>query len=72
MRGEDVKSSSEPPFTVGIEEEYLLVNLDSRDVDENPPAPLLEECTRRSGRQVNPRFLRCQLEASTQIGRAHV
>jgi carboxylate-amine ligase len=60
-------SSSEPPFSVGIEEEYLLVNLDSRDVDENPPAPLLEECTRRSGRQVNPRFLRSQLEASTRV-----
>ncbi|HZT03177.1 MAG TPA: carboxylate-amine ligase [Steroidobacteraceae bacterium] len=58
--------SSEPPFSVGIEEEYLLVNLDSRDVDENPPAPLLEECTRRCGGQVNPRFLRCQLEASTR------
>jgi carboxylate-amine ligase len=59
-------SSSEPPFSVGIEEEYLLVNLDSRDVDENPPAPLLEECTRRCGGQVNPRFLRSQLEASTR------
>jgi carboxylate-amine ligase len=59
-------SSVAPPFPVGIEEEYLLVNLDSRDVDENPPVPLLEECTRRSGGQVNPRFLRCQLEASTR------
>lgn len=59
-------SSAEPPFSVGIEEEYLLVNLDSRDVDENPPALLLEECTRRCGGQVNPRFLRSQLEASTR------
>ena len=59
-------SSSEPPFSVGIEEEYLLVRRDSRDVDENPPAPLLEECTRRSGGQLNPRFLRSQLEASTR------
>ncbi|MDE2447631.1 MAG: carboxylate-amine ligase [Gammaproteobacteria bacterium] len=59
-------SSSEPPFSVGIEEEYLLVHLDSRDVDANPPTPLLEECTRRCGGQVNPRFLRSQLEASTR------
>ena len=59
-------SSAEPPFSVGIEEEYLLVNLDSRDVDENPPPPLLAECTRRSSGQVNPRFLRSQLEASTR------
>ncbi|HEU5442292.1 MAG TPA: carboxylate-amine ligase, partial [Steroidobacteraceae bacterium] len=60
-------SNSEPPFTVGIQEEYLLVKLDSRDVDENPPAPLLEECTRRSDGQVSPRFLRSQLEASTRV-----
>lgn len=58
--------SSEPPFSVGIEEEYLLVNLDTRDVDENPPQTLLEECTRRCRGQVNPRFLRSQLEASTR------
>ncbi|HEY7888907.1 MAG TPA: carboxylate-amine ligase [Steroidobacteraceae bacterium] len=58
--------SSEPPFSVGIEEEYLLVKRESRDVDENPPPPLLEECTRRSGGQLNPRFLRSQLEASTR------
>ena len=63
-------SSSEPPFTVGIQEEYLLVKLNSRDVDENPPAPLLEECTRRSGGQVSPRFLRSQLEASTAVCRS--
>jgi glutamate---cysteine ligase / carboxylate-amine ligase len=60
-------SSTEPPFTVGVQEEYLLVNRDSRDVDENPPAPLLEECTRRSGGQLNPRFLRSQVEASTRV-----
>jgi glutamate---cysteine ligase / carboxylate-amine ligase len=59
-------SSTEPPFTVGVQEEYLLVRLDSRDVDENPPTPLFEECTRRSGGQVSPRFLRSQLEASTK------
>jgi glutamate---cysteine ligase / carboxylate-amine ligase len=59
-------SSSEPPFTVGIQEEYLLVKRDSRDVDPDPPAPLLEECSKRSGGQVSPRFLRSQLEASTK------
>jgi len=37
--------SAEPPFTIGIEEEYLLVNLDTRDVNENPPPELLLECT---------------------------
>ncbi|HUN72569.1 MAG TPA: carboxylate-amine ligase [Steroidobacteraceae bacterium] len=62
-------SSSEPPFSVGIQEEYLLVRLESRDVCEDPPAPLHEECTRRSNGQVSPRFLRSQLEASTHACR---
>ena len=63
-------STTEPPFSVGIQEEYLLVKLDSRDVDEKPPQALLEECTRRSGGQVSPRFLRSQLEASTRVCRS--
>jgi glutamate---cysteine ligase / carboxylate-amine ligase len=63
-------SSTEPPFSVGIQEEYLLVRLDTLDVDENPPQALLEQCTRRSGGQVSPRFLRSQLEASTRVCRS--
>ena len=35
----------QPPFTVGIEEEYLLVNLETRDLDNDPPAAMLRECT---------------------------
>jgi glutamate---cysteine ligase / carboxylate-amine ligase len=61
--------SVEPPFTVGIEEEYLLVNLDTRDVNENPPAELLKECTERGGNQISPEFLRSQLEVSTRVCR---
>ena len=61
--------SVEPPFTVGIEEEYLLVNLDTRDVNENPPAELLRECTERGGTQISPEFLRSQLEVSTRVCR---
>jgi carboxylate-amine ligase len=61
--------SVEPPFTIGIEEEYLLVNLDTRDVNENPPAELLKECTERGGNQISPEFLRSQLEVSTRVCR---
>ena len=61
--------SAEPPFTVGIEEEYLLVNLDTRDVNENPPTALLRECTERGGNQISPEFLRSQLEVSTRACR---
>ena len=60
-------SSSEPPFTVGVEEEYLLVDLESRDVDENPPSTLLQVCTERSAGHINPEFLRSQLEVSTRV-----
>jgi carboxylate-amine ligase len=62
--------SAEPPFTVGIEEEYLLVNLDTRDVDENPPPALFRECAERGGSQINPEFLRSQLEVSTRVCRS--
>jgi glutamate---cysteine ligase / carboxylate-amine ligase len=60
-------SSSEPPFTVGVEEEYLLVDLETRDVDENPPAGLLHACSERGGGHINPEFLRSQLEVSTRV-----
>ena len=58
---------TEPPFTVGVEEEYLLVDLATRDVDENPPARLLQACTERGGGHINPEFLRSQLEVSTRV-----
>jgi carboxylate-amine ligase len=61
--------SAEPPFTVGIEEEYLLVNLDTRDVNENPPAALLKECTERGSGRIYPEFLRSQLEVNTRVCR---
>ena len=60
-------STAEPPFTVGIEEEYLLVDLDSRDVNENPPPELLRECTERGNGQISPEFLRSQLEVCTRV-----
>jgi carboxylate-amine ligase len=58
---------TEPAFTVGVEEEYLLVDLATRDVDENPPAKLLQACTERGGGHINPEFLRSQLEVSTRV-----
>jgi carboxylate-amine ligase len=54
---------------VGIEEEYLLVNLDTRDVNENPPSAMLRECTERGGSHISPEFLRSQLEVSTRVCR---
>jgi glutamate---cysteine ligase / carboxylate-amine ligase len=62
-------SYREPPFTVGIEEEYLLVDRRTRDVAHDPPAELLKEATDLGGGQVTPEFLRCQIEVGTRVCR---
>src|SRR5579859_8213594 len=45
----------------------MLVDLETRDVDENPPTKLLQACTERGGGHINPEFLRSQLEVSTRV-----
>ena len=62
-------SLKEPPFTVGIEEEYLLVNIESGDLDNDPPPDLLKQCTDLGGGQISPEFLRCQIEVGTRVCR---
>jgi len=60
----------EPSFTIGIEEEYLLVDKDSRDLAQEPPPPLLAKCQEALldyGGQVSPEFLRSQIEVGTGI-----
>ena len=59
----------EPPFTVGIEEEYLLVQRDTGEVDNDPPPQLLRECTERGAGHIAPEFLRSQIEVSTCVCR---
>ncbi|MCW5731758.1 MAG: carboxylate-amine ligase [Alphaproteobacteria bacterium] len=58
--------TSEPSFTLGIEEEYLLVDLQSRDLARDPPAGMLEECEARLTGQVSPEFLKSQIEVATR------
>ena len=60
-------------FTIGIEEEYLLVDPVSRDLAAEPPAELLEECQRRITAEIGhvaPEFLRAQLEVDTPVCRS--
>src|SRR5262249_39386427 len=57
----------EPAFTIGIEEEYLLVDRTSRDLVHDSPAGLLEECEQLLERQVTPEFLRSQIEVGTRV-----
>ena len=58
---------AEPSFTVGIEEEYILVDRATRDLALDPPAGLFAECERRLGQQVKPEFLKCQVEVATGV-----
>ena len=39
---------AEPKFTIGIEEEYLLVDRGTRALVIEPPQNLMSECPRRS------------------------
>jgi glutamate---cysteine ligase / carboxylate-amine ligase len=58
---------AEPDFTLGIEEEYFLVDLKTRDVVEDPPAAMLAECEMLLAGQVSPEFLRAQIEVGTKV-----
>jgi carboxylate-amine ligase len=60
----------EPSFTMGVEEEYLLVDRDSGDLVEMLPEQMLEQCEALAeGQQVKPEFLRSQIEIGTRICR---
>jgi len=58
---------SEPPFTIGIEEEYLLVDRRTRDLAVDVPDALMAECERRLEAQVSPEFLQSQIEVGTRV-----
>ena len=57
----------EPAFTVGIEEEYLLVDAHTRDLIHEAPAEMLPQCEGLLEGQVAPEFLQCQIEVGTRV-----
>src|ERR1041384_3241326 len=57
----------EPAFTVGIEDEYLLVDQATRDLVADPPSELLQRCIAETDGRVSPEFLRSQLEVKTSV-----
>ncbi len=61
-------SLKDTDFTIGIEEEYLLVDKDSLDL---APAPegLMDACKAELEGQVSPEFLNCQIEIGTNVCR---
>ena len=58
-----------PAFTLGIEEEYLLVDRDSRDLVAEPPGNIVERCDRLLKGQVSPEFLKSQIEVETHVSK---
>ena len=60
-------TTPEPAFTLGIEEEYLLVDRDSRDLVRDPPPGLLAECQALLPDQVTAEFMRSQIEVATRV-----
>jgi glutamate---cysteine ligase / carboxylate-amine ligase len=61
---------TEPTFTIGIEEEYLLVDRATRDLASDPPPEMMHECQALLEGQVSPEFLRAQIEVGTTVCRS--
>jgi carboxylate-amine ligase len=61
--------TTRPSFTIGIEEEYILVDPASREVVADPPEGLLAACEERLAELVRPEFLVSQIEVGTPICR---
>ena len=56
-----------PSFTLGIEEEYLLVDKTTRDLVTDAPQALMAACEKTLESQVSPEFLQCQIEVATRV-----
>jgi len=58
---------TEPKFTVGIEEEYHLVDRESRDLVEARPDAMMAKLEKRLKTQVTPEFMNSQIEVGTKV-----
>jgi carboxylate-amine ligase len=58
-----------PSLTIGIEEEYLLVERDSGALATDPPPALMQACEAALGQRVTGEFLRSQIEVGTSVCR---
>ena len=56
-----------PALTLGVEEEYLLVDPDTRDLVPEPSPDFMKECKDKLGERVTPEFLKCQVEIGTPV-----
>ena len=59
--------TKEPAFTIGVEEEYLLVDKETRALVIDPPQTLMAEAEESCGAQVTSELLRSQIEVGTKV-----
>jgi carboxylate-amine ligase len=55
-----------PSFTLGIEEEYLVVDRETRDLVPEPGEDFLAACREAIGDRLTAEFLQCQVEVGTR------
>ena len=58
-----------PSLTLGVEEEYLLVDPESRDLVTSPPAGFMQKCKELLGDAVGHELLQAQVEVGTPVCR---
>lgn len=56
----------EPAFTLGVEEEYLLVDPETRELSP-PPPEMTAECEATLSGQFSPEFFKTQIEVGTKV-----
>jgi carboxylate-amine ligase len=56
-----------PSFTIGIEEEYMLVHPETGGLVREAPESLMPALQDKLGGQVTPEFLQCQVEVGTRV-----
>jgi carboxylate-amine ligase len=56
-----------PEFTIGIEEEYLVVDRETRDLFTRPPKEMWDALGEVLGSQVTQEFLQAQIEVGTKV-----
>ena len=58
-----------PSLTLGVEEEYLLVDPTTRDLVAAPPEGFMARCQERLGERVTHELLQAQVEVGTGVCR---
>ena len=59
----------QPTFTIGIEEEYFIVDRETRDLVPDMPDGLLSACEEITEGMVSPEFIRSQIEVGTPVSK---